>query len=123
MQKKIEINVEVVAIPDEINELVNQYAFAYIINIKNKSDIGVQLLTRKWIITDEKGCVKEVCGEGVIGLQPHISKDESFQYTSSVIISTETGTMKGSYCMIDDDGNRFDVEIAEFILSKPYTLQ
>ena len=123
MQKEIEITVEVIAIPDEINSLVNQYAFAYIINITNKGEIGVQLMTRKWIITNEKGTTEEVYGEGVIGLQPHIAVGESFQYTSSAIISTETGTMKGSYGMIDDNGNRFDVEIPEFILSKPYTLQ
>ena len=47
---------------------------------------------------------------------------ESFKYSSGAIISTETGTMKGSYGMISDIGQRFDADIPEFTLSEPHTL-
>lgn len=123
MKKEIEISVQVIALPDEVHTLIKQYAFAYVINITNKSDIGIQLMTRRWSIQNEKGVTEEVFGEGVIGLQPHLSSGANFQYTSSAVIDTETGLMRGSYGMIDDNGQRFEVEIPEFILSKPYTLQ
>lgn len=123
MQKEIEILVQVIALPEEVSLITKQYAFAYVINITNKSDIGMQLMTRRWLIENEKGIIEEVFGEGVVGLQPHLSSGETFKYTSSAIIDTKTGLMKGSYGMIDDNGLRFEVEIPEFILSKPYTLQ
>ena len=122
MKNKIEINVEVTYLSDQSDILNKQYAYAYTITITNQGDIGAQLRTRRWLIQDESGETEEVIGEGVIGQQPHLSPGESFKYSSGAIISTETGTMKGSYGMISDIGQRFDADIPEFTLSEPHTL-
>ena len=122
MKNKIEINVEVTYLPDQSNLVSSQYAYAYTITITNNGETGVQLRTRRWLIQDESGETEEVIGEGVIGQQPHLSPGESFKYSSGAVISTETGTMKGSYGMISDQGQRFDAVIPEFTLSEPYTL-
>ena len=119
MKNKIEINVEVTYLSDQSDILNNQYAYAYTITITNQGDTGAQLRTRRWLIQDESGETEEVIGEGVIGQQPHLSPGESFKYSSGAIISTETGTMKGSYGMISDIGQRFDADIPEFTLSEP----
>ena len=122
MKNKIEVNVEVTYLPEQSNLVNSQYAYAYTITITNNGDTGAQLRTRRWLIQDESGETEEVIGEGVIGQQPHISPGESFKYSSGAVISTETGTMKGSYGMISDQGQRFDAVIPEFTLSEPYTL-
>jgi len=122
MKNKIEVNVEVTYLSDQSNILNKQYAYAYTITITNQGDTGAQLRTRRWLIQDESGETEEVIGEGVIGQQPHLSPGESFKYSSGAIISTETGTMKGSYGMISDKGQRFDADIPEFTLSEPHTL-
>jgi len=122
MKNKIEVNVEVTYLPDQSNLVGSQYAYAYTITITNNGETGAQLRTRRWLIQDESGETEEVIGEGVIGLQPHLSPGESFKYSSGAVISTETGTMKGSYGMISDQGQRFDALIPEFTLSEPYTL-
>jgi len=122
MKNKIEVNVEVTYLPEQSNLVSRQYAYAYTITITNNGDTGAQLRTRRWIIQDESGETEEVIGEGVIGQQPHLSPGESFKYSSGAVISTETGTMKGSYGMISDQGQRFDAVIPEFTLSEPYTL-
>ena len=122
MKNKIEINVEVTYLSDQSDILNKQYAYAYTITITNQSDTGAQLRTRRWLIQDESGETEEVIGEGVIGQQPHLSPGESFKYSSGAIISTETGTMKGSYGMISDIGQRFNADIPEFTLSEPHTL-
>ena len=122
MQNNIEIEVKVTYLPSQSDIPNSQYAYAYTITITNKGVSGAQLRTRRWIIEDETGNVEEVAGEGVIGQQPYLSPGESFEYSSGAIISTETGSMKGSYGMINDDGKRFDAEIPEFVLSEPYTL-
>jgi len=122
MKNKIEINVEVTYLPEQSNLVSRQYAYAYTITITNNGETGAQLRTRRWLIQDESGETEEVIGEGVIGQQPHLSPGESFKYSSGAVISTETGTMKGSYGMISDQGQRFDAVIPEFTLSEPYTL-
>ena len=122
MKNKIEINVEVTYLSEQSDVLNKQYAYAYTITITNQGDVGAQLRTRRWLIKDESGQTEEVIGEGVIGQQPYLSPGESFEYSSGAVISTETGSMKGSYGMINDDGKRFDADIPEFVLSEPYTL-
>ena len=122
MKNNIEINVEVTYLSDQSDIINKQYAYAYTITITNQGDVGAQLRTRRWLIQDESGQTEEVIGEGVIGQQPHLSPGESFQYSSGAIINTEAGTMKGSYGMISDSGQRFDADIPEFTLSEPRTL-
>ena len=122
MKNKIEVNVEVTYLPEQSNLVSSKYAYAYTITITNNGETGAQLRTRRWLTQDESGETEEVIGEGVIGQQPHLSPGESFKYSSGAVISTETGTMKGSYGMISDQGQRFDAVIPEFTLSEPYTL-
>lgn len=122
MKNNIKIKIAVNYLEDQSNIPLGQYAYAYTISIKNQGQIGAQLLSRHWIITDESGSIEEVIGEGVVGQQPHLLPGEYFQYTSGAIIKTPTGSMKGAYMMVSDEGEDFTAEIAEFVLSKPYTL-
>jgi ApaG protein len=47
---------------------------------------------------------------------------EKFEYTSWAVIATPVGTMRGSYFCVAEDGERFEVPIAEFALHMPRTL-
>ena len=122
MKNDIKINVQVAYIDNQSSVLSKKYVFAYTITIINQGKVGAQLRTRYWQIKDDTGKTEEVAGEGVIGQKPYIAPGESFEYSSGAIINTTTGSMKGSYGMISDDGERFDVEISEFVLSEPHTL-
>ena len=122
MKNNINIAVKVTFIEEQSHPSSNQYTYAYTITITNNGTIGAQLLTRRWRIQDETGHTEDVIGEGVVGQQPHLQPGESYQYSSGSVIKTETGTMKGAYGMVNDEGERFEVEIPEFILSEPYTL-
>ena len=123
MKNNINITIQVVPLPQHTNPFESKYAFAYTVTLINQGEIGMQLLNRYWIIQDETGHIEEVSGKGVIGEQPHLLPGESFEYTSGSMIKTQTGTMKGKYGMINDAGEHFDVDIPEFVLSEPYTLQ
>lgn len=98
------------------------YVFAYSIEIENQGDLPAQLMTRHWVITDAMDTVQEVKGEGVVGEQPVIKPGEKFEYTSGCPLPTPVGTMKGSYTFVGPDGDSFEVEIPEFVLSMPRTL-
>ncbi len=122
-KNNIKVTVKVAPIEAQTIPFENQYAFAYTITISNQGEVGAQLISRHWLIRDETGHTEEVIGEGVIGKQPYLLPNESFEYTSGAMIKTPTGTMKGKYNMVSDTGEHFSAEIAEFVLSEPYTLQ
>jgi ApaG protein len=99
-----------------------QWFFLYTITITNDGEDTVQLLSRHWIITDGSGHVEEVKGPGVVGQQPVLGPGESFTYTSGCPLGTPFGKMEGTYQMVSRTGDFFDVTIAPFTLSEPYTV-
>jgi ApaG protein len=116
------VQVESTFLPERSNPLQRRFFFSYRIRIANESDTVVQLLSRHWVITDANGEVEEVVGPGVVGEQPLLAPGEAFEYTSFCPLPTPFGTMRGSYRMVTESGDDFDVEIAEFELSQPLTL-
>ncbi len=96
--------------------------FEYNIRITNEGTETVQLLGRHWIITDASGRVEEVRGRGVVGEQPVLGPGESFEYSSWCPLKTATGVMRGTYQMVSESGDQFDVEIAPFALKAQYTI-
>ena len=123
-EKKYEITVttRTIYIPEQSDPDSGRYVFAYTITIKNTGSITAQLISRHWIITDANDQVQEVRGLGVVGEQPLLKPDESFEYTSGTAIATPVGTMRGSYQMVAEDGSQFDAPIPEFTLSMPRVL-
>jgi len=99
-----------------------QWFFLYTITITNESQQTVQLVSRHWIITHGNGRVEEIKGPGVVGQQPVLAPGQTFTYTSGCPLPTPFGTMKGTYQMTTQGGDDFEVEIAPFTLSEPYTV-
>jgi ApaG protein len=118
----VRVEVESQYAPDQSQPFESRWFFHYTVRITNEGDETVQLLSRHWIITDGTGRVEEVRGPGVVGEQPVLAPGESFEYTSGCPLKTSTGTMRGTYQMVTEDGNHFDVEIAPFSLAEPYTV-
>ncbi len=117
--RDIEVTVEPAYLSDRSAPAKGQYFWAYTITITNSGPRTVQLMTRHWIITDATGRTQEVRGEGVVGEQPLLPPGETFEYTSGVPLPTASGFMTGSYQMVDDSGERFDIEIPVFSLDSP----
>ena len=109
-------------IPDQSDPDNGRYVFTYTVIIKNIGEIGAQLVSRHWIITDGNNEIQEVRGLGVVGKQPLLQPGESFEYTSGSVLTTPIGTMKGSYQMVAEDGTHFSAEIPEFVLASPRAL-
>jgi ApaG protein len=118
----VRVEVESQYAPERSQPFQSHWFFHYTVRISNEGDETVQLLSRHWIITDGSGHVEEVRGAGVVGEQPVLSPGESFEYTSGCQLKTSTGTMRGTYQMVTEDGSHFDVEIAPFALAEPYTV-
>ena len=118
----VRVEVESQYAPEHSQPFQNHWFFYYTVRITNEGDETVQLLSRHWIVTDASGRVEEVRGPGVVGEQPVLAPGESFQYTSGSALKTSTGVMRGTYQMVTEGGEHFDVEIAPFALHEPYTV-
>lgn len=126
MQKTIDyqfdVQVKTVYVPKESRPHENYHFFAYKITITNKGTNTAQLLSRHWTITDALGGVEDVKGPGVVGVQPKIQPGQTFEYESACPLGTPTGSMRGSYTMIGELGENFEIEIPEFFLIAPNCL-
>lgn len=109
-------------IPERSDPARREWFFVYTVDIANLGTQPVTLMSRRWVITDAMGEVREVEGPGVVGEQPKLEPGQSFRYTSACPLPTSLGTMHGSYRMIRDDGVGFDAEIGRFTLVDPSTL-
>jgi len=118
----IDVDVTTQYIEEQSSPEENRFVFSYTITIHNTGSLAAKLLTRHWIINDANGNVQEVHGEGVVGEQPYLRPDDSFEYTSGTVIETPVGSMEGSYQMVTDDGFAFDANIPAFTLSQPNAL-
>ena len=100
----------------------DSYVFTYSVTIKNKGQVGAQLIARHWIITDANNHVEEIRGLGVVGRQPLLKPGEEFEYTSGTSLATPQGSMQGEFLCVTEQGEQFSVDLPEFLLSLPRTL-
>lgn len=117
------VRVSVSYLPEQSEPSRGRWFWAYHVRVENEGEQTVQLLTRHWIITDGRGVQHSVEGEGVVGEQPMIEPGASFDYVSGCPLATPTGSMQGSYHMMNEDGSGFDVAIPRFALIAPAVTQ
>ena len=84
-------------VPERSDPENGAYFFSYAIVVTNESPSVVQLIDRKWVITDELGNVETVEGPGVIGQQPVLLPGQTFEYASACPLRTPRGKMRGKY--------------------------
>lgn len=119
---EIAVKVETTFIPDQSDVKASRYVFSYTIKITNIGNVAAQLISRHWVITDADNQVQEVRGLGVVGEQPLLEPNASFEYTSGTMLNTPVGVMRGSYFFTAVDGTQFEVQIPSFTLSMPRVL-
>lgn len=106
--------------PERSSPADRYYFFSYRIRIENVGEETAQLLTRRWVVTDDHGEVTLVEGPGVVGETPVLAPGDAFEYTSFCPLQTHVGTMQGAYGMqVLPTGERFEAAIEPFILVVP----
>lgn len=117
----ITVRVAVSYLSDQSRSSDMQWVWSYHIRIENGGDQIVQLMTRHWVITDGRGGVQHVNGDGVVGEQPVLVPGQSHDYVSGCPLNTPSGKMEGSFQMLRGDGVMLDVAIPCFPLVTPAT--
>lgn len=118
--RNIEVAVEPFFLAEQSSPAESNYVWAYRVTIANHSDQPIQLLSRYWRITDERGHVEEVRGPGGVGEQPRLDPGDSFQYMSGCPLRTPSGFMVGTYTIRSKD-ELFEIDIPAFSLDLPGT--
>ena len=117
----ITVRVAVNFLPEQSRVDAGKWFWVYHIRIENHSDRTVQLLRRHWKITDGRGMVNLVEGEGVVGEQPVLKPGESHDYVSGCPLATPHGSMEGHYTFRCEDQSEFQAAIPFFPLAAPAT--
>lgn len=119
----IEVNVETFYQPAHSHPQYGEFVFAYHINISNHNLFTVQLLRRKWLITDAYNDKRIVEGDGVVGRQPILYPGDSYQYVSGCNLATPIGKMEGIYYFENKTTRQiFEVTIPVFTMEAPEIL-
>lgn len=126
LENELANNVAIDVRTDYLNEQsdpdTHRFVFSYKITITNHNRVPVQLLSRRWLITDGNEQTQEVIGEGVVGEQPTIEPGKSYSYTSGTVLATEVGAMQGHYDMITDENETFQAHINPFTLAQTHAI-
>ena len=117
--RDVVVRVKTNYLAEQSDPIESRYVWAYTIEIENHSDETVQLVSRRWRITDGRNKTEEVSGAGVIGEQPRLKPREAFRYTSGCPLTTPSGEMRGAYQMLTDTGEAFEAEVPAFSLHLP----
>jgi ApaG protein len=121
MTDGITVRVAVNFLPEQSRIEAGKWFWVYHIRIENDSEHSVQLLTRHWRITDGRGTVNLVEGDGVVGEQPLLKPGQAHDYVSGCPLSTPQGSMEGHYTFRRDDGKEIEAAIPFFPLAAPAT--
>ncbi|MEP6711564.1 MAG: Co2+/Mg2+ efflux protein ApaG [Ferruginibacter sp.] len=119
----VKITVETFYQPEYSNPLNGEFMFAYKITLENNNAFPIKLMRRHWHIYDSNGSMREVEGEGVVGVQPLINPGASYQYISGCNLRSEMGKMLGTYLIENIHNQRtFNVTIPSFEMYAPFKM-
>ena len=105
--------------PEQSSRAKSRFVWSYTVEIENRSGREIQLISRRWIITDALNRTEVVRGQGVVGEQPSLKPGEAYRYASACPLQTDSGLMGGAYQMLGADGELFEVAIPTFSLDLP----
>ncbi|GAA4643417.1 Co2+/Mg2+ efflux protein ApaG [Pontixanthobacter gangjinensis] len=117
----ITVRVAVSFLPEQSHPEAGKWFWVYHIRIENDSDRTVQLKSRHWRITDARGMINHVDGEGVVGETPLLEPGQTHDYVSGCPLTTPSGSMEGFYTFTTRENEQFEVRIPYFPLSAPAT--
>ncbi len=116
----VTVRVAVNFLPEQSRPSAGKWFWVYHIRIENGSDQDIRLMTRHWRITDGRGMVSHVDGDGVVGENPRLKPGTAHDYVSGCPLTTPSGSMEGFYTFETDNGP-VEVRIPFFPLAAPAT--
>ena len=118
--EKLTVTVDRVVYRPEVDAPLDRpHCFAYFISIHNDTEIPVTIHGRKWVVTNSRGEITAVEGDGVVGEHPTIEPGEKFSYNSFHLLDTKAAVAEGSYIGVDANGRKVLTRIPLFKMTVP----
>jgi ApaG protein len=95
------------------------HCFVYFITIHNGTEGPVTIKGRKWVVTNDRGEITAVEGDGVVGQFPEIAPGAEFSYNSFHLLDTGSAVAEGSYLGVDSCGQKVVTRIPKFKMVVP----
>ena len=105
--------------PDAQTPPDRPHCFVYFITIHNGTEQPVTIKGRKWVVTNQRGEITALEGQGVVGQTPTIQPGDSFSYNSFHLLDTNAGIAEGSYLGLDTSGRSVLTRIPKFHMRVP----
>ncbi len=105
--------------PDAHTPADRPHCFVYFISIHNDTDLEVTIKARKWVVTNDRGEVTAVEGDGVVGQCPAIAPGDKFSYNSYHLLDSGSAVAAGSYLGVDAQGRKVLTRIPRFKMVVP----
>lgn len=86
----------------------DQFMFHYHVTIKNNSSKSIVVLNRDLTLKESSGSIWKNEGSGLLGEQPLIRSNESYNYTSFAPLHSSTGSIRGK--LLVSNGEKFEIE-------------
>lgn len=116
----LRVEVENVIYTDQVSDGPERpYGFVYFIAIHNRTPHTVQLLARKWIVTEASGKTLVLEGEGIVGEKPSLEPGESFRYNSCHVNGSDAVAKGAFYGLIKESKKKIMTEIPSFSMEVP----
>ncbi len=112
----VKITVSTNFIPEQSKIEHKLFCYSYTVEIHNSNSTIIKLINRHWKVFAGNRQIADVKGDGVVGKQPIIEPDSSYDYSSYTVIPADYGYMLGRYTFQDASGDFFDVEVPRFDL-------
>ncbi len=105
--------------PEQSDPEEGEYIWIYTVEIENHGQVTIEVTSHQWTVIDAMNRREETTGEGVAEEQPELKPGEAFRYSQTATLRTASGSMRGAFQLVTDDGETFDAEIPEFSLHLP----
>ena len=69
---------------------------------------------RKWVVTNDRGEISALEGDGVVGQTPTIDPGQKFTYNSFHLLDSRNAKAEGSYVGMDELGRKVLARIPAF---------
>jgi ApaG protein len=105
--------------PDARTPPDRPHCFVYFISIHNDTSLAVTIKARKWVVTNDRGEVTALEGDGVVGQFPTIEPGDKFTYNSYHLLDARRAVAEGSYLGVDAQGRKVLARIPKFRMVVP----
>ncbi|HKL88536.1 MAG TPA: ApaG domain [Salinibacter sp.] len=115
-KRDIEVTVRPIYLDEPTDFLKRQFTFGYVVSIANTGSANIQLLRRRWVVSEDNGSRQDLEGDSELQGHPVVEPGEAHVHDGACTITSFNGMVEGNYLVQRADGEQFRVPVPSFHL-------